>query len=68
MATSNGKSKKRIRKEADKHLSKTYNPFKEFEGQVYTGMNIGRSHKWYYDKGEWKETKFTPIYEPSAMP
>jgi hypothetical protein len=23
-------------------------------------MKIGRSHKWYYDKGEWKETKITP--------
>jgi hypothetical protein len=60
MATSTGKSKKRIQKEADKDLSKTYNQFKEFEGKVYTGMKIGRSHKWYYDKGEWKETKVTP--------
>jgi hypothetical protein len=23
-------------------------------------MKIGRSHKWYYDSGEWKETKITP--------
>jgi hypothetical protein len=23
-------------------------------------MKIGRSHKWYYGKGEWKETKITP--------
>jgi hypothetical protein len=23
-------------------------------------MAIGRSHKWYYDRGEWKETKITP--------
>src|SRR5256885_6261635 len=38
----------------------TYNEFKEFEGKRYTGMKIGRSHKWYYDKGEWKETKITP--------
>ena len=60
MATSTGKSKKRIQKEADKDLSKTYDQFKEFEGKVYTGMKIGRSHKWYYDKGEWKETKVTP--------
>jgi hypothetical protein len=37
-----------------------YNEFKEYEGQRYTGMKIGRSHKWYYDKGEWKETKITP--------
>jgi hypothetical protein len=41
-------------------LSKTYNEFKEFEGHQYTGMKVGRSHKWYYDKGEWKETKITP--------
>jgi len=60
MATSTGKSKKLIQKEADKDLSKTYNQFKEFEGHKYTGMKIGRSHKWYYDKGEWKETKATP--------
>jgi len=23
-------------------------------------MKIGRSHKWHYDQGEWKETKVTP--------
>src|SRR5438874_2519461 len=23
-------------------------------------MKVGRSHKWYYDKGEWKEKKITP--------
>ena len=60
MATSNGKSTKRTQKEADKDLSKSYNQFKEYEGKQYTGMKIGRSHKWYYDKGEWKETKVTP--------
>lgn len=27
---------------------------------MYTGMKIGRSHKWYYDKGTWRETKITP--------
>jgi hypothetical protein len=48
------------RKEVEKDLSKTYNEFKQFEGQQYTGMKIGRSHKWYYDKGEWRETKITP--------
>jgi hypothetical protein len=46
--------------EAEKDLAKTYNRFKEFEGKRYTGMTIGRSHKWYYDKGEWKEKKITP--------
>lgn len=43
-----------------KDLSKTYNEFKDFEGQLYTGMKIGRSHYWNYDKGQWKETKATP--------
>lgn len=37
-----------------------YDRFKEFEGKKYTGMKIGRSHKWYYDKGEWREKKITP--------
>ena len=23
-------------------------------------MKVGRTHKWYYDKGEWKEKKITP--------
>ena len=41
-------------------LAATYNAFKEFEGKRYTGMAIGRTHKWYYDAGEWKEKKVTP--------
>ncbi len=58
---SNGKAAKPARsKEADKDLFVTYNQFKEFEGKLYTGMTIGRSHKWYYDQGVWKETKITP--------
>jgi hypothetical protein len=48
------------KKEASVDLSKSYNEYKNFEGQQYTGMKVGRSHKWYYDKGEWKETKITP--------
>src|SRR5437870_1990303 len=53
-----GKAKK---KEApQKDIAASYDQFKEFEGKRYTGMKIGRSHKWYYDKGEWKETKVTP--------
>jgi hypothetical protein len=43
-----------------KDISKTYNQYKEFEGKQYTGMKVGRSHKWYYDKGEWKEKKIRP--------
>jgi hypothetical protein len=41
-------------------ISASYNSVKEYNGKQYTGMAIGRSHKWYYDKGEWKETKITP--------
>jgi hypothetical protein len=43
-----------------KGISKSYNQLKEFEGKKYTGMKIGRTHKWFYDKGEWKEKKLTP--------
>ena len=43
-----------------KDISKSYNQFKDFEGKKYTGMKVGRTHKWYYDKGEWKEKKLTP--------
>ena len=45
---------------ADHDEAATYDAFKEFEGRRYTGMRVGRSHKWYYDQGEWKETKLTP--------
>src|SRR4029453_10616873 len=38
----------------------SYNEFKEYEGQRYTGMKIGRGHKWRYAPGVWKETKITP--------
>jgi hypothetical protein len=47
-------------KELDRDIAATYNKFKTFDGKRYTGMTIGRSHGWYYDKGEWKEKKVTP--------
>src|SRR3954462_14668449 len=53
-------SRKRSAKEAKSDLAISYDEFKEHEGQRYTGMKIGRSHKWYYDQGEWKEKKITP--------
>ena len=53
-------STKRSTKEAKSDPAVSYDDFKEHEGQRYTGMKIGRSHKWYYDKGEWKEKKITP--------
>jgi len=45
---------------AKNNIAASYNRFKEHHGKQYTGMQVGRSHKWYYDKGEWKETKVTP--------
>ena len=48
------------KKEVKKDFSESYNKYKEFNGQQYTGMKVGRRHKWYYDKGEWKERKITP--------
>jgi hypothetical protein len=38
----------------------SYNVIKEFEGRKYTGMRVGGSHNWYYQQGEWNETKITP--------
>jgi hypothetical protein len=56
MATS---SKKNARQpKSDPSIS--YDTWKFFEGQFYKGMKIGRSHKWYYDKGEWHDKKITP--------
>jgi hypothetical protein len=43
-----------------KDIAATYNAYKEFEGKRYTGMKIGRSHKWDYDAGEWIDKKITP--------
>jgi hypothetical protein len=37
-----------------------YNEYKEFQGRKYTGMRVGGTHHWYYDKGEWKEKKIAP--------
>jgi hypothetical protein len=48
------------KKAAEKNYAASYNAFKEYNGEYYTGMKVGRSHKWYYDKGVWKETKMTP--------
>lgn len=53
-------SQKRV-PEGEKIRKRTINnEYKEFEGKQYYGMKVGRSHKWYYDRGEWKEKKITP--------
>src|SRR6266403_4914848 len=51
---------KKQAKKASGDVAATYNQFKDFEGRRYTGMKIGRSHKWYYDQGVWREKKITP--------
>ena len=48
------------KKDVAEDLAKTYNQFKTFEGQRYTGMKVGGRHKWHYEKGEWKEVKVAP--------
>lgn len=50
----------RSKSDKNKNTISTYNEYREFQGRKYTGMKVGRSHKWYYDKGEWKEKKVTP--------
>jgi hypothetical protein len=47
-------------KNAKRNPAQSYDTFKEYNGQRYSGMKIGRSHKWNYDKGVWRETKVTP--------
>jgi|GEM_PF-756195 hypothetical protein len=37
-----------------------YNAVKEFEGRKYTGMRVGGNHCWFYQQGEWNETKVAP--------
>jgi hypothetical protein len=44
-----------------KDVSESYNRYKlDSEGKQYTGMSIGRSHKWNYDSGVWHDTKIAP--------
>ena len=43
-----------------KGISNGYNQYKQFEGRKYTGMRVGWGHKWYYNRGEWREKKIMP--------
>jgi hypothetical protein len=60
MAAKKTSSPKQPKNEAKSDPAVSYDDFKQYEGQRYTGMKIGRSHKWHYDRGEWKEKKITP--------
>ncbi|HEX2845102.1 MAG TPA: hypothetical protein VHN59_01040 [Chitinophagaceae bacterium] len=52
------KTRSKTKKKGD--IAESYNAVKKFGNKQYTGMAVGRSHKWYYDKGVWRETKITP--------
>jgi hypothetical protein len=54
------KKKKAVRKSRRPLVAKSYDVFKSYDGKQYTGMKVGGSHKWYYDKGVWKDKKITP--------
>ena len=59
------KTKTVVKKKAlngDKDIAAPYEAFKDYKGQFYTGMKVGRSHKWNYDKGIWKETRKMGAY------
>src|SRR4051812_35223442 len=60
MAAKKTSSPKQPKNEAKSAPAVSYDDFKQYEGQRYTGMKIGRNHKWHYDRGEWKEKKITP--------
>lgn len=54
-------TRKSVRKKrTPKKVIGSYEMIKQYNGKQYVGMQIGRSHKWYYDKGEWKDKKITP--------
>ena len=55
-----GKTSHRETQALNDDIAATYDAFKEFEGRRYTGMRVGRGHKWNYDPGVWTEKKVTP--------
>src|SRR5437879_5798954 len=52
--------KSAVKKTPVKNIAESYNRYKMFDGKQYTGMAIGRGHKWNYDKGIWVDKKITP--------
>ena len=58
-----GRAKAKVEAKAPapaKAAAKAYDSYKEFDGRRYTGMAIGRTHRWHYDRADWKEKKVTP--------
>ena len=37
-----------------------YNSLKTYNNKKYSGMRVGSSHHWNYNKGKWHETKEAP--------
>ncbi len=63
MKATNGQARSRPKKANGRRKAtakSSYDTFKQFEGKRYTGMAIGRGHKWRYDEGDWVERKLTP--------
>jgi hypothetical protein len=60
MAQANGRKNGVARRAKAKASGTGYDAFKEFQGKRYTGMKVGRGHKWDYAAGEWIEKKLTP--------
>lgn len=58
--TTKKRSKKKESEALKKDTAASYNQYKMFEGSQYTGVKIGRGHKWYYDEGVWRDKKITP--------
>jgi len=54
------KRKSTPQRKMKRNIAASYNEVKHYNGTQYSGMQIGRSHKWHYDEGEWTETKITP--------
>src|SRR5262245_29707495 len=50
----------KVKSKAPKKTTSAYDKFKVFQGKQYTGMTIGRGHKWNYDAGIWLDKKITP--------
>jgi hypothetical protein len=60
-ASSNGARKNGAgKKKSGNGIAAGYNRYKEHEGRRYTGMTIGRTHHWHYDRSDWKERKVAP--------
>ncbi len=44
----------------EKQPTHSYDRFKRHGGKAYSGMEVGHSHRWLYDQGEWRERKLSP--------